>query len=42
MPNGSGEKAKGAILCRAVQYIHHLNDGSSDGRFASPARGSET
>jgi hypothetical protein len=24
VPNGSGEKAKGAILSRAVQYIHHL------------------
>ncbi|TFK72360.1 hypothetical protein BDN72DRAFT_334640 [Pluteus cervinus] len=26
VPNGSGEKAKGAILARAVQYIHHLKD----------------
>ena len=26
MPNGSGEKAKGAILARAVQYIHHLKE----------------
>lgn len=26
MPNGSGEKAKGAILSRAVQYIHHLKE----------------
>jgi hypothetical protein len=26
VPNGSGEKAKGAILSRAVQYIHHLKD----------------
>ena len=26
MPNGSGEKAKGAILQRAVQYIHHLKE----------------
>jgi hypothetical protein len=23
VPNGSGEKAKGAILSRAVQYIHY-------------------
>ncbi|KAK2460382.1 hypothetical protein APHAL10511_007547 [Amanita phalloides] len=26
VPNGNGEKAKGAILARAVQYIHHLKD----------------
>lgn len=26
MPNSSGEKAKGAILARAVQYIHHLKE----------------
>lgn len=26
MPNGSGEKSKGAILSRAVQYIHHLKE----------------
>jgi hypothetical protein len=26
VPNGSGEKAKGAILQRAVQYIHHLKE----------------
>ncbi|EJD43550.1 hypothetical protein AURDEDRAFT_167275 [Auricularia subglabra TFB-10046 SS5] len=26
VPNASGEKAKGAILSRAVQYIHHLKD----------------
>ncbi|KAF8644020.1 hypothetical protein AX16_008736 [Volvariella volvacea WC 439] len=26
VPNGTGEKAKGAILARAVQYIHHLKD----------------
>jgi len=26
VPNGTGEKAKGAILSRAVQYIHHLKD----------------
>lgn len=26
MPNGTGEKAKGAILARAVQYIHHLKE----------------
>lgn len=26
VPNGAGEKAKGAILSRAVQYIHHLKD----------------
>ncbi|KAJ3520726.1 hypothetical protein NM688_g9122 [Phlebia brevispora] len=26
VPNGSGEKAKGAILARAVQYIHHLKE----------------
>ncbi|THH26386.1 hypothetical protein EUX98_g7803 [Antrodiella citrinella] len=26
VPNGSGEKAKGAILNRAVQYIHHLKE----------------
>lgn len=26
MPNGTGEKAKGAILQRAVQYIHHLKE----------------
>lgn len=26
VPSGSGEKAKGAILSRAVQYIHHLKD----------------
>ena len=26
VPNGSGEKAKGAILSRAVQYIHHLKE----------------
>ena len=26
VPNSSGEKAKGAILHRAVQYIHHLKE----------------
>jgi len=26
VPNGSGEKAKGAILARAVQYIQHLKE----------------
>lgn len=26
VPNGSGDKAKGAILSRAVQYIHHLKE----------------
>ncbi|KIL64630.1 hypothetical protein M378DRAFT_78050 [Amanita muscaria Koide BX008] len=26
VPNGNGEKAKGAILARAVQYIHHLKE----------------
>jgi hypothetical protein len=26
MPNGSGEKAKGAIFCQAVQYFHHLKE----------------
>ncbi|KAF9221747.1 hypothetical protein BS17DRAFT_710577 [Gyrodon lividus] len=26
VPNSSGEKAKGAILGRAVQYIHHLKE----------------
>lgn len=26
VPNGTGEKAKGAILQRAVQYIHHLKE----------------
>lgn len=26
VPNGSGEKAKGAILSRSVQYIHHLKE----------------
>ncbi|KAF8181051.1 hypothetical protein BJ912DRAFT_854933, partial [Pholiota molesta] len=26
VPSGSGEKAKGAILSRAVQYIHHLKE----------------
>lgn len=26
VPNSSGEKAKGAILQRAVQYIHHLKE----------------
>lgn len=26
VPNSSGEKAKGAILARAVQYIHHLKE----------------
>jgi len=26
VPNGTGEKAKGAILSRAVQYIHHLKE----------------
>jgi len=26
VPNGTGEKAKGAILSRACQYIHHLKD----------------
>lgn len=26
MPNSSGEKAKGAVLARAVQYIHHLKE----------------
>lgn len=26
VPNGTGEKAKGAILARAVQYIHHLKE----------------
>ncbi|KZS95666.1 hypothetical protein SISNIDRAFT_542647 [Sistotremastrum niveocremeum HHB9708] len=26
VPNGAGEKAKGAVLSRAVQYIHHLKD----------------
>ncbi|KAH7928043.1 hypothetical protein BV22DRAFT_1059902 [Leucogyrophana mollusca] len=26
VPNSSGEKAKGAILSRAVQYIHHLKE----------------
>jgi len=26
VPNGSGEKSKGAILSRAVQYIHHLKE----------------
>ncbi len=26
VPNGSGEKAKSAILSRAVQYIHHLKE----------------
>lgn len=26
VPNGSGEKAKGAVLSRAVQYIHHLKE----------------
>jgi len=26
VPNGSGEKAKGAILTRAVNYIHHLKE----------------
>ncbi|KAI6147831.1 hypothetical protein BKA82DRAFT_4144645 [Pisolithus tinctorius] len=26
VPNSSGEKAKGAILTRAVQYIHHLKE----------------
>ncbi|PCH43203.1 hypothetical protein WOLCODRAFT_138239 [Wolfiporia cocos MD-104 SS10] len=29
VPNGSGEKAKGAILSRAVQYIHHLKENES-------------
>jgi hypothetical protein len=24
VPSGSGEQAKGVILTRAVQYIHHL------------------
>ncbi|KAH6912057.1 hypothetical protein BKA70DRAFT_1370459 [Coprinopsis sp. MPI-PUGE-AT-0042] len=33
VPNGTGEKAKGAILARAVQYIHHLkeNEAPADG-----------
>ena len=26
VPNSTGEKAKGAILSRAVQYIHHLKE----------------
>ena len=26
VPNSSGEKAKGAVLQRAVQYIHHLKE----------------
>ncbi|KAJ3898175.1 hypothetical protein F5879DRAFT_1069477 [Lentinula edodes] len=26
IPNGSGEKSKGAILSCAVQYIHHLKE----------------
>lgn len=26
VPNGSGEKSKGATLSRAVQYIHHLQE----------------
>lgn len=26
VPNGNGEKAKGAILSRACQYIHHLKE----------------
>ncbi|KAL0952629.1 hypothetical protein HGRIS_006877 [Hohenbuehelia grisea] len=26
VPNSSGDKAKGAILARAVQYIHHLKE----------------
>ena len=26
VPNGNGEKPKGAILSRAVQYIHHLKE----------------
>lgn len=26
VPNGSGEKSKGAVLARAVQYIHHLKE----------------
>ncbi|KAJ7222248.1 hypothetical protein GGX14DRAFT_532231 [Mycena pura] len=26
VPSGSGEKAKGSILSRAVQYIHHLKE----------------
>jgi hypothetical protein len=26
VPNGTGEKAKGAVLQRAVQYIHHLKE----------------
>ncbi|THH04247.1 hypothetical protein EW145_g5663 [Phellinidium pouzarii] len=26
VPNGTGEKAKGAILSRSVQYIHHLKE----------------
>ncbi|KAH8824046.1 hypothetical protein DL96DRAFT_1670772 [Flagelloscypha sp. PMI_526] len=26
VPSGSGEKSKGAILSRAVQYIHHLKE----------------
>lgn len=26
VPSGNGEKAKGAILARAVQYIHHLKE----------------
>ncbi|KAI4522565.1 hypothetical protein EV122DRAFT_259894 [Schizophyllum commune] len=29
VPSGSGEKAKGAILSRAVQYIHHLKENES-------------
>lgn len=26
VPNSTGEKAKGAILSRSVQYIHHLKE----------------
>ncbi|KAJ3552580.1 hypothetical protein NP233_g12847 [Leucocoprinus birnbaumii] len=26
VPSGNGEKAKGAILARSVQYIHHLKE----------------
>jgi hypothetical protein len=29
VPSGSGEKAKGAILSRTVQYIHHLKENES-------------
>ncbi|KAJ3509900.1 hypothetical protein NLJ89_g4972 [Agrocybe chaxingu] len=40
VPSGSGEKAKGAILARAVQYIHHLKENEAR-NIENTARGDE-